>query len=204
MRVKLPAATIITYYLLLITYFPKFFCFPQKRLNFVRANFVLMMETQNVKDTVRQIFTEYLTANGHRKTPERYAILETIYSIDGHFDIDMLYSRMMDQENFRVSRATLYNTIILLINARLIIKHQFGNSSQYEKSYNRDTHHHQICTQCGKVTEFQNEELQHAIENTKLSRFNLTHYSLYMYGLCSKCDRANKRKKKNNNHKKEK
>ncbi len=39
------------------------------------------METQNVKDTVRQIFTEYLTANGHRKTPERYAILETIYSI---------------------------------------------------------------------------------------------------------------------------
>lgn len=90
------------------------------------------METQNVKDTVRQIFTEYLTANGHRKTPERYAILDTIYSIDGHFDIDMLYSRMMDQENFRVSRATLYNTIILLINARLVIKHQFGTSSQYE------------------------------------------------------------------------
>ena len=115
------------------------------------------METQNVKDTVRQIFTEYLTANGHRKTPERYAILDTIYSIDGHFDIDMLYSRMMDQENFRVSRATLYNTIILLINARLVIKHQFGTSSQYEKSYNRETHHHQICTQCGRVTEFQNE-----------------------------------------------
>ena len=140
------------------------------------------MESQNVKDTVKQIFTEYLNANGHRKTPERYAILETIYSIDGHFDIDTLYSLMADQE----------------------IKHQFGNSSQYEKSYNRDTHHHQICTQCGKVVEFQNEELQQAIENTKLSRFNLTHYSLYMYGLCSKCDRANKRKKKNNNHKKEK
>ena len=68
------------------------------------------METQNVKDTVRQIFTEYLNANGHRKTPERYAILDTIYSIDGHFDIDMLYSQMMNQENFRVSRATLYNT----------------------------------------------------------------------------------------------
>ena len=68
------------------------------------------MESQNVKDTVRQIFTEYLNTNGHRKTPERYAILETIYSIDGHFDIDTLYSLMADQENFRVSRATLYNT----------------------------------------------------------------------------------------------
>ena len=162
------------------------------------------MESQKVKDTVKQIFTEYLNANGHRKTPERYAILDTIYSIDGHFDIDTLYSLMADQENFRVSRATLYNTIILLINARLVIKHQFGNSSQYEKSYNRDTHHHQICTQCGKVTEFQNEELQQAIGNTKLSRFSLSHYSLYLYGLCSKCDRANKRKKKSNNHKKEK
>ena len=71
------------------------------------------MESQNVKDTVRQIFTEYLNMNGHRKTPERYAILDTIYSIDGHFDVDTLYSLMADQENFRVSRATLYNTIIM-------------------------------------------------------------------------------------------
>ena len=154
------------------------------------------MDSQNVKDTVRQIFTEYLNANGHRKTPERYAILDTIYSIDGHFDIDTLYSLMADHEKFRVSRATLYNTIILLINARLVIKHQFVNSSQYEKSYNHDTHHHQICTQCGRVTEFQNEELQHAIENTKLPRFTLSHYSLYIYGLCSKCERQNKRKLK--------
>lgn len=156
-----------------------------------------------MKETVKQIFTEYLTTNGHRKTPERYAILNTIYSIDGHFDIDTLYLRMMEEENFRVSRATLYNTIILLINARLVIKHQFGASSQYEKSYNRDTHHHQICTHCGKVTEFQNEGLQTAIESTKLSRFALSHYSLYIYGLCSKCDRMNKRKKVTTKNRKE-
>ncbi len=160
------------------------------------------MDSHSVKDTVRQIFTEYLKANGHRKTPERYAILDTIYSIDGHFDIDTLYSLMADHEKFRVSRATLYNTIILLINARLVIKHQFGTSSQYEKSYNRSTHHHQICMQCGKVTEFQNNELQQAIENTRLSRFYLSHYSLYIYGLCSKCNLANKRKNKNINTKK--
>ncbi|GAK37613.1 MAG: Fur family transcriptional regulator [Bacteroides graminisolvens] len=159
------------------------------------------MENQNVKDTVKQIFTEYLNANGHRKTPERYAILETIYSIDGHFDIDSLYSQMMNQENFRVSRATLYNTIILLINARLVIKHQFGTSSQYEKSYNRETHHHLICTQCGKVSEMKNDTLQNAIESTKMNRFHLSHYSLYIYGLCANCDRRNKRKKTSNNKK---
>ena len=71
------------------------------------------MKNQNVKETVKNIFTEYLNVHGHRKTPERYAILDTIYSIDGHFDIDMLYTIMAEEEKFRVSRATLYNTLIL-------------------------------------------------------------------------------------------
>ena len=158
------------------------------------------MNEQDVKETVRQIFTEYLATRGHRKTPERFAILDTIYSINGHFDIETLYTLMADEEKFRVSRATLYNTIILLIDARMVIKHQFGTTSQYEKCFNRDTHHHQICTQCGKVTEFQNEELQHDIEKTRLRRFSLTHYSLYLYGICSSCERANKKKLKEHNN----
>ena len=77
---------------------------------------------ENVKDKVKQILTEYLQVNGHRKTPERYAILDTIYSIKGHFDIDTLYNYMANEGKFRVSRATLYNTIILFIDAKLVIK----------------------------------------------------------------------------------
>ena len=157
------------------------------------------MEKQNVKETLKQIFIEYLNVNSHRKTPERFAILDTIYSIDGHFGIDMLYSKMMNQENFRVSRATLYNTIILLIDAKLIIKHQFGNSSQYEKSFNIETHHHLICTECGKVTEFHDETLKKAIARAKQSKFQMSHYFLYIYGICSRCSWAKKRKKQINN-----
>lgn len=151
---------------------------------------------ENVKETVKQLLTEYLQKNGHRKTPERYAILDMIYSIKGHFDIDTLYHSMEDEGNFRVSRATLYNTIILLMEANLIIKHQFGSSSQYERAYKNGTHHHMICTVCGKVTEFEDEKLKQAIVETKLKKFTASHYSLYIYGLCSKCSWARKRKKK--------
>ena len=104
---------------------------------------------------------------------------------------------METEGHFRVSRATLYNTIILLMDANLVIRHQFGNSSQYERAYKNETHHHMICTECGKVTEFQDETLKEAIVSTKLKRFTAYHYSLYIYGICSKCALA-KRKKMNN------
>ncbi len=149
---------------------------------------------ENVKESVKLMLTEYLKKNGHRKTPERYAILDMIYSIKGHFDIDMLYKYMETDGQFRVSRATLYNTIILLVDAHLVIKHQFGTSSQYERAYNNGTHHHIICTECGKVTEFQDERLKQAVVETKLRRFTASHYSLYIYGVCSRCANAKKRK----------
>ena len=153
---------------------------------------------ENIKETVKQMLTEYLQKNGHRKTPERYAILDMIYTIKGHFDIDTLYHSMEDEGQFRVSRATLYNTIILLMDANLVIRHQFGNSSQYERAYKNETHHHMICTECGKVTELEDENLKKAIVETKLKKFTASHYSLYIYGVCSKCTWAKRRKKTNN------
>lgn len=162
----------------------------------MKAEQITYME-ENIRETVKQMLTDYLQKNGHRKTPERYAILDTIYSIKGHFDIDMLYNYMENEGHFRVSRATLYNTIILLMDANLVIKHQFGSSSQYERAYRNQTHHHMICTECGSVTEFQDENLKGAIGATKLKKFTAYHYSLYIYGICSKC--ASMKKKKTNN-----
>jgi len=131
---------------------------------------------------VREIFSEYLSENGHRKTPERFAILVEVYQIVGHFDIEELYIKMKDK-NYRVSRATLYNTIELLLDCDLIKKHQFGNnSSHFEKSFQFKQHDHLILDD-GEVVEFCDPRIQN-IRKTVEEIYNveISDHKLYFYG----------------------
>jgi len=155
------------------------------------------MDNDKILEIVNQKFTEYLTANKCRKTAERYAILNLIYSDHRHFDMESLYKAMTDQ-NFRVSRATLYNTMQLLVDCNLVLKLQFGqNLSFYERAYNNELHHHLICTNCHSIREYRNAEIKSVIQNKKIRNFIPSHYSLNVFGVCNACARRLKVEKIN-------
>ncbi len=137
---------------------------------------------------VNELFTDYLKKNNLRKTPERYNILYAIYDIEEHFTVEHLYS-IMKEKKYRVSRATLYNTIEILSDCYLIKKHLFNEKTVlYEKAYKTGQHDHLICKVCGKIIEFFDpglHELQKEI--AALNDFKVTHHELYIYGVCSDC-----------------
>jgi len=151
---------------------------------------------ESVLAEVEGILNNYLEMNNHRKTPERYAILRAVYNMKGHFTLDELGDRLAEEHKFPVSRATLYNTLNLFLELRLVIRHRFQGATKYEACFDNNSHCHQICTVCGKVTEVRSTVITAAIDQMHLKRFRKDGYTLYIYGICSTCQASITRQKK--------
>ena len=139
-------------------------------------------------EVVKKVLHKYLKDKGLRNTPERYTILEEIYNYDKHFNVDDLYLKMMERK-YHISKATIYNTIDVLLDAQLIRKHQFGEGSTYEKSYFDKQHDHLVLYKEGtekeiaEIIEFCDPRIQ-AIKESIEEAFGvmIDSHTLYFYG----------------------
>lgn len=151
----------------------------------------------------RELMLEFLRLNGLRNTPERQALIETVCMTDGPFKPESLLTSMAEEKKFRVSRATVYNNLNLLESAGMVRKSCLNGQVRYEKAGSLKGKIRLICGGCGRITEMTDEKLRRQIEDMRKTRFTMTEWSLSIYGLCSKCSTALKRKqnKLNKKHK---
>lgn len=137
----------------------------------------------------------YLKEHGMRRTPERYAILEKVFSTDAHFYVDALHEALT-LEGRHFSLSTVYAAIQLFLEAGLVRRHQFGNQpAQYERVLPgaTESHHHLVCTSCGRVRAVKDPALMAQIGNLRYPTFKTQFFTLYVYGLCSWCQKRLKR-----------
>lgn len=129
----------------------------------------------------------YIKKHRLRNSYERDEILRLIVETDGHFSAQLLYEKnRLDGEH--LSLASFYNTIEFLLRAAIIVKHPFaGAEQQYELRQRAVTHHHRICTVCGAIKEFSDQKFTKAVFNRKFNTFDTQYQSIYLYGVCSKC-----------------
>ena len=136
---------------------------------------------------MRESFSDYLTENKLRKTEERYMIFDEICAFDGHFDIYMLHRKLSDAK-YHVSKATLYNTLKVFIDAGLVVRHQIDSKSvQYELKKKAETHLHLVCTKCNSIRDIKSPASLTANVKALNKRFTPEYFSLYVYGMCDKC-----------------
>lgn len=154
------------------------------------------MKDDKLLTTVRHKLEEYLAAHRMRRTQERFAILEKIFSSGDHFYADTL-CEAMELEGYRVSRSTIYETMQLFVEAGLVRRHQFDNQpAQYERIVpdGSKNHLHLVCSVCGRVRELREHGgIETALMERKYAGFKPDNCVVYIYGICGRCQRLKKK-----------
>ncbi len=135
-----------------------------------------------------QVFEEYLRSRSLKLTRPRRIIVDAVFNNHDHFDVDTLYD-FIRKETSDVSRATIYRTIPLLIEAGLVKQSlRCQAKDQYEHTYGHKHHLHLLCIECGEIIEAESDAVEKLLN--KIARkqgFKIRDYELGAKGICSKC-----------------
>ncbi|MBM4043487.1 MAG: transcriptional repressor [Planctomycetes bacterium] len=139
-------------------------------------------------ETKEERFEQFLKRRGLKLTAEREAILARAFAKHRHFEAeDLLFE--MRQGGSRVSKATIYRTLPLLVKCGLLREVIHGEKhAHYEHVFGHGHHDHMVCVQCGRVIEFSSQELER-IQNRLCRRFGFEAEShrMQISGSCAKC-----------------
>ena len=135
-------------------------------------------------------FAGFLQAQGLKLTEERSALVREIFSTHYHFEADELLFRMKEK-NVKISRATVYRTLELLVKSGMVRRVHLGEDHYHYEHVTGNTHHdHLVCTTCGGVIEFHDPELENrALQICERKRFTPTFHNLQILGVCDSCRR---------------
>ena len=133
-------------------------------------------------------FKQYLKEQGLKFTPERKAVLAEVYSFQGHFTADELCRNLSGRKG-TLSRATVYRTLPLLIECKLIRETPYSEGGTNYEHVLGDIHHdHLVCVKCGRIIEFIDEDLERAQDRVcKRFQFTSIDHKLGIKGYCKKC-----------------
>lgn len=153
------------------------------------------MTKDDIYEEAKAILTHHIESKKMRKTPERYAILKVVLEMEGHHSVEEIQALMPN--DFPISRPTVYTTMEMLEELKIVIGHQLNGTRIYEKALGRKPHHHYVCTNCGEITDLIDKQIDYVLGNAKTPRFSKDIGIAYIFGLCTKCKAViNKKKKK--------
>jgi len=135
-------------------------------------------------------FQDFLQRQGLKITTERSALVREIFSIHYHFEADELLFKMKEKA-VKISRATVYRTLELLVKSGMVRRVHLGEDHYHYEHVTGNSHHdHLICTTCGGVIEFHDEELEkRQLEICAKKKFTPTFHNLQILGVCNSCQR---------------
>ena len=147
-------------------------------------------ETRTIKyDDLLNDFKQLLKKNSLKFTIQREVILETLYNSDAHLTPEALHHLIQEkQPDLKTGIATVYRTLALLEESNMVTSLSFGAQGKKYELGAKEHHDHLICTECGTITEFVDEEIearQHLITD-KLG-FKMSDHSMQIYGICKNC-----------------
>ncbi len=136
-------------------------------------------------------FEGFLKRKGLKFTPEREVIVKEIFSFHEHFDAETLYRRIKEKGYKEISLATVYRTLSLLMESRIIREVlRCRGRGFYEHVWGHKHHDHMICINCGKIIEFEDDRVEEIKEELcKKYGFKPVEYRLSIKGYCKECQK---------------